>query len=86
MQVIHDKSESLPVTAGELVCFKQPFRNFQGKRLLGSSVSLKFHAIQRTELAKNQLRATASVSFRRSLSGQVSLLCIIQSFDFNPTL
>ena len=53
MQVIHDKSGSLPVTAGELVCFKHPFRNFQGKHLLGSSVSVKFQVIRRTELEKS---------------------------------
>ena len=53
MQVIHDKSGSLLVTAGELVCFKQPFRNFQGKHLLGSSVSVKFQVIRRTELEKS---------------------------------
>ena len=52
MQVIHDKSGSLLVTAGELVCFKQPFRNFQGKHLLGSSVSVKFQVIRRKELEK----------------------------------
>ena len=45
MQVIHDKSGSLPVTAGELVWFKKPFGNFQGKHLLGSSVSVKFQVI-----------------------------------------
>ena len=53
MQVIHDKSGSLPVTAGELVCFKHPFGNFQGKHLLGSSVSVKFQVIRRTELEKS---------------------------------
>ena len=53
MQVIHDKSGSLPVTAGELVCFKDPFGNFQGKHLLGSSVSVKFLVIRRTELEKS---------------------------------
>ena len=53
MQVIYDKSGSLPDTAGELVCFKQPFGNVQGKHLLGSSVSVKFQVIQRTELEKN---------------------------------
>ena len=53
MHVIHDKSLSLPVTAGELVCFKLPFGNFQGKHLLGSSVSVKFQVIRRTELEKS---------------------------------
>ena len=53
MQVIHGKSGSLLVTAGELVCFKQLFRNFQGKHLLGSSVSVKFQVIRRTELEKS---------------------------------
>ena len=53
MQVTHDKSGSLPVTAGELVCFKHPFGNFQGKHLLGSSVSVKFQVIRRTELEKS---------------------------------
>ena len=53
MQAIHDKSGSLPVTAGELVCFKHPFGNFQGKHLLGSSVSVKFQVIRRTELEKS---------------------------------
>ena len=53
MQVIHDKSGSLPVTARELVCFKHPFGKFQGKHLLGSSVSAKFQVIRRTELEKN---------------------------------
>ena len=53
MQVIHDKSGSLPVTAGELVCFKYPFGNFPGKHLLESSVSVKFQVIRRTELEKS---------------------------------
>ena len=53
MRLIPDKSGSLPVIAGELVCFKQPFGNFQGKHLLGSSVSVKFHVIRRTELEKS---------------------------------
>ena len=53
MQVIHDKGGSLPVTAGELVCFKQPFRNFHGKHLLGSSVLVKFQVIRRTKLEKS---------------------------------
>ena len=53
MQVTHDKSGSLPVTAGELVCFKHPFGNFLGKHLLGSSVSVKFQVIRRTELEKS---------------------------------
>ena len=53
MKVIHDKRGSLPVTAGELVCFKQPFGNFQGKHQLGSSVSVKFQVIRRTELEKS---------------------------------
>ena len=53
MQVIHDKSGSLPVTAEELVCFMHPFGNFQGKHLLGISVSVKFQVIRRTELEKN---------------------------------
>ena len=53
MQVIHDKSGSLPVTAGELLCFKHPFGNLQGKHPLGSSVSVKFQVIRRTELAKS---------------------------------
>ena len=53
MQVIHDKSGSLPVTAGELVCFKHPFGYFQGKHLLGNSVSVKFQVIRRTELEKS---------------------------------
>ena len=53
MQAIHDKSESLPVTAGELVCFKQPVGNFQEKHLLGKSVSVKFDFIQNTELEKS---------------------------------
>ena len=53
MQVIHDKSGSLPVTAGELVCFKHPFGNFQGKHQLGSSVSVKFPVIRRKELEKS---------------------------------
>ena len=53
MQVIHDKSGSLPITAGELVCFKHPFGNFQGKHLLGSSVSVKFQIIRRAELEKS---------------------------------
>ena len=53
MQVIHDKSGSLPVTTGELVCFKYPFGNFEGKHLLGSSVSVKFQVIRRTELEKS---------------------------------
>ena len=52
MQLIHDKCASVPVTAGELVCFKHPFGNFQGKHLLGSSVSVKFHVVRRTELEK----------------------------------
>ena len=53
MQVIHDKSGSLPVTARELVCFKHPFGNFQGKHVLGSSVSVKFQIIRRAELEKS---------------------------------
>ena len=53
MQVIHDKSGSLPVTAGELVCFKQPVGNFQEKHLLGKPVSVKFDFIQKTELEKS---------------------------------
>ena len=53
MQVIHDKSGSLPVTARELVCFKHPFGNFQGKHLLGSSVSVEFQIIRRAELEKS---------------------------------
>ena len=53
MQVIHDKSGSLPVTAGVLVCFKHPFGNFQGKHLLGSSVLVKFQVIRRIELEKS---------------------------------
>ena len=47
MQLIHDKS------TGELVCFKQPFGNFQGKNLLGNSVLVKFQVIRRTELAES---------------------------------
>ena len=42
MQVTHDKSGSLLVTAGELACFKQPVGKFQGKHLRGNSVSVKF--------------------------------------------
>ena len=53
MQVIHDKSGSLPVIAGELVCFKRPVGNFQEKHLLGKSVSVKFDFIQKTELEKS---------------------------------
>ena len=53
MQVIHDKSGGLPATVGELICFKQPFGKFQGKHLLGSSVSVKFQVIRRTELEKS---------------------------------
>ena len=54
MQVIHDESGSLPVTVGQLVCFfKHPFGNFQGKHLLGSSVSVKVQVIRRTELEKS---------------------------------
>ena len=53
MQVIHDTSGSVPVTAGELVCFKHPFGNFQGKHLVESSVSAKFQVIRRTELEKS---------------------------------
>ena len=53
MQAIHDKSGSLSVTAGELVCFKQPVGNFQEKHLLGKSVSVKFDFIQNTELEKS---------------------------------
>ena len=53
MQAIHDKSGSIPVTAGELVCFKQPVGNFQEKHLLGKSVSVKFDFIQNTELEKS---------------------------------
>ena len=52
MQVIHDKSGSLPVNAGELVCFKQNIY-FQRKHLLGSSVSVNFQVIWRTELEKS---------------------------------
>ena len=78
MQVIHDKSGSLPVTAGELVCFKQPFGNFQGKHLLGSSVSV-IPGCTEKRTGKKYLLAAASEtrSFRRSLSGQVALLYII---------
>ena len=47
------KKGSLPATAGELVSFKHPFGNFQGKHLLGSSASVKFQVIQRTELEKS---------------------------------
>ena len=65
MQVIHDKSGSLPVTAGELVCFKHPFGNFQGKHLLGSSVSVKFQVIRR--------KAPASGSFRNFLMNNNSI-------------
>ena len=53
MQVIQEKSGGLPVTVGELVCFKHPFGNFQGKHLLGSSLSIKFQVIRRTELEKS---------------------------------
>ena len=53
MQVIRDKSGSLPVTAEEVVCFKHPFGNFQGKNLLESSVSVKSQVIRRTELEKS---------------------------------
>ena len=53
MQVINDKSGSLLVTAGELVCFKQSFGNFQRKHLLGSSVSKKFQVIRKAELEKS---------------------------------
>ena len=53
MQVIRDKSGSLPVTAGELVCFKQSFGNFQGKHLLGSSVPVKLHVMHGTEMEKS---------------------------------
>ena len=56
MQVIHDKSGSLPVIAGELVCFKQPVGNFQEKHLLGKSVSVKFDFIQKTELEKSNYK------------------------------
>ena len=52
MQVIDDKSGSLSVIAGELICFKQPLGNFQEKHLLGSSVSVEFQVIRRTELEK----------------------------------
>ena len=52
MQVINDKSGSLSVIAGELICFKQPLGNFQEKYLLGSSVSVEFQVIRRTELEK----------------------------------
>ena len=53
MQLMHDKSRSLPVTTGELFCFKQAFGNFQGKHLLGNSVLVKFQVIWRTQLEKS---------------------------------
>ena len=47
------EKSSLLVTARELVCFKQPFGNFEGKYLLESCVSVKFQVMRRTELEKS---------------------------------
>ena len=79
MQVMHDKSGSLPVTGGELVCFKHPFGNFQGKASTWKLCFSKFPGYAENRTGEKHLRAAASEtrSFRRSLSGQVALLCII---------
>ena len=76
MEVIRDKSGSLLVTAGELVCFKQPLASKKTSTWKFCFSNIPGYTENRT--GKTHLRAVASEtrSFRRSLSGQVALLCI----------
>ena len=73
--------------AEELVCFKQPFGNFQRKHLLGSSVSVKLQVIRTIELEKS----TCEWLFQKVgiLEGlflvRLSFYVSFKAFDFNLT-